>query len=307
MRNPLLRSIGVDQCSYLQNVVVTEADPDRAFYQEINQRLARVNDPRTIPNCIFLNAQNKLTIPTIVSPLETWEYQRRQSSDIDVIKEGGAVAASVYASAGVPELSRQAMTTQRAAILAALNATGQDFKRCGGVDLLQGSEGDAANNYFDEMDLFGAIVVRKGEVEYLAERGLAITGHGPPWALDLDVREDGRRPDIIRVCGTDGRRRLGLSWPHPILAPKFEPQGYTRLNRPNRPSVRFFAGKSKSAPIGAKFKTDLPPRQRIDAATLAERVELLERFVAWLTGHADRRAPDGGSVEMRLLRNLRTR
>ena len=69
MRNPLLRSTGVLNALFYESVVVTEADTDRAFYQEINERLQVGKPTWGIPNCLFLNAQNKQTIPTIVGPL----------------------------------------------------------------------------------------------------------------------------------------------------------------------------------------------------------------------------------------------
>ena len=69
MRNPLLRSIGVLDALFYNAVVVTEADADRAFYQEVNERLLQANDPRGIEGCLFLNAQNKQTVWDIVHPL----------------------------------------------------------------------------------------------------------------------------------------------------------------------------------------------------------------------------------------------
>ncbi|WP_158666408.1 AAA family ATPase, partial [Escherichia coli] len=68
MRNPLLRSIGVLNALFYNYVVVTEADADRAFYQEINERLLAAGDPRGIEGCLFLNAQNKQTVWDIVKP-----------------------------------------------------------------------------------------------------------------------------------------------------------------------------------------------------------------------------------------------
>jgi hypothetical protein len=35
----MLRSVGVLSGLFFQNVIVTEADADRAFYQEVNDRL----------------------------------------------------------------------------------------------------------------------------------------------------------------------------------------------------------------------------------------------------------------------------
>lgn len=69
MRNPLLRSTNVLSGLFYEFVVVTESDADRAFYQEINERLLRFKPDWGVPNCLFINAQNKQTVPTIVRPL----------------------------------------------------------------------------------------------------------------------------------------------------------------------------------------------------------------------------------------------
>ena len=61
MRNPLLRSTGVLNGLFYEFVVVTEADADRAFYQEMNERLLRFKPEWGIPNCLFLNAHGKHT------------------------------------------------------------------------------------------------------------------------------------------------------------------------------------------------------------------------------------------------------
>jgi len=63
MRNPLLRSVGVLSALFYEFVIVTESDADRAFYQEVNDRLLKFTD-KGIPNCLFLNAQNKQTVNT---------------------------------------------------------------------------------------------------------------------------------------------------------------------------------------------------------------------------------------------------
>jgi hypothetical protein len=68
MRNPLLRSTGVLGALFYEFVVVTESDADRAFYQEINERLLRLGGTNGIPNCLFLNAQNKQTVHHIIVP-----------------------------------------------------------------------------------------------------------------------------------------------------------------------------------------------------------------------------------------------
>ncbi|MCC6588294.1 MAG: AAA family ATPase, partial [Bryobacterales bacterium] len=50
MRHPLLRSTGVLSGLFYEFVVVTESDADRAFYQEVNERLLQLNPGWGIPN-----------------------------------------------------------------------------------------------------------------------------------------------------------------------------------------------------------------------------------------------------------------
>ncbi len=80
MRNPLLRSTGVLNGLFYEFVVVTESDADRAFYQEVNERLLRFEPDAGIPNCLFINAQNKQTIQTILRPLRNLEFLQLRSS-----------------------------------------------------------------------------------------------------------------------------------------------------------------------------------------------------------------------------------
>lgn len=68
MRHPLLRSTGILNGLFYEFVVVTESDTDRAFYQEINERLLQFKPEWGIKNCLFINAQNKQTVQTILRP-----------------------------------------------------------------------------------------------------------------------------------------------------------------------------------------------------------------------------------------------
>src|SRR5207247_11230495 len=54
MRHPLLRSTGVLSGLFYEFVVVTESDADRAFYQEVNERLLSFKPDSGIPNCLFI-------------------------------------------------------------------------------------------------------------------------------------------------------------------------------------------------------------------------------------------------------------
>src|SRR5437660_6602704 len=88
MLNPLLRSTGVLSGLFYEFVVVTEADADRAFYQEVNERLLRFKPEWGIPNCLFINAQNKQTLRTIIRPLRKLGIPAVGVADVDVLKDG---------------------------------------------------------------------------------------------------------------------------------------------------------------------------------------------------------------------------
>lgn len=165
MRHPLLRSVGVLNALFYNAVIVTEADADRAFYQEINERLLLANDPRGLEGCLFLNAQNKQTVWDIVQPLRELGIPAAGIVDIDVLKEGGAVWQKPMDGAYVPKLSHSALGTERSALLRAFEATGKDMKRDGGIKLLSGSDREACVNFLTKLADYGIFVVPSGEVE----------------------------------------------------------------------------------------------------------------------------------------------
>jgi hypothetical protein len=68
MNDPLLRSANALRALFHWAVIVTEADADRAFYEEINYRLQQ--GARGISDSLFMNAQNWQTVPRIVGPPE---------------------------------------------------------------------------------------------------------------------------------------------------------------------------------------------------------------------------------------------
>lgn len=165
MRNPLLRSVGVIGALFYNAVVVTESDADRAFYQEINERLLAASDPRGIIGCLFLNAQNKQTVWDIVKPLRELGIPAAGIVDIDVLKEGGAVWNKPLEGAFVPPLSHPGLHQERAALCQAFHGTGKDMKRDGGVSLLTSSDREACLGLFSRLALYGVFVVDRGELE----------------------------------------------------------------------------------------------------------------------------------------------
>lgn len=193
MRNPLLRSTGVLGGLFYEFVVVTESDPDRAFYQEINERLLRYKQDFGIPNCLFLNAQNKQTVRIIIRPLRQLGIPAAGIVDVDVLKEGGTVWKDLLSSGFVPSLEQDGLATLRAAAKQKFDATGRDMKRDGGLALLSPEDMEAVNNLFNRLQQYGLFVVRGGELESWLPN-LNGTGHGPNWLIDV-FQKMGEDPD----------------------------------------------------------------------------------------------------------------
>ncbi len=210
MRNPLLRSTGVLGGLFYEFVVVTESDTDRAFYQEINERLLRYAPERGIPNCLFLNAQNKQTVRTIIRPLRELGIPTAGVVDIDVLKEGGSVWTDFLSTGFVPDLEQGALATLRAAVKQKFDVSGRDMKRDGGAAILSRPDREAADNLFDRLQQYGLFVVRRGELESWLS-GLGGTGHGPTWLVDVfeKMGEDPDAQNYIRPSEGDVWEFLG--------------------------------------------------------------------------------------------------
>ncbi|HEY9711252.1 MAG TPA: AAA family ATPase, partial [Oculatellaceae cyanobacterium] len=204
MRNPLLRSTGVLSGLFYEFVIVTESDADRAFYQEINERLLRYKPELGIPNCLFINAQNKQTVQTIIKPLRELGIPAVGLVDIDILKDGGQVWTNFLKSSFVPELEHQSLANLRSAVKQKFDATGKEMKRDGGVELLSNSDKEAANNLFDKLAEYGLFIVRKGELESWLPN-LDASGHGPTWLINVfeKMGEDPESTDYLKPSDND--------------------------------------------------------------------------------------------------------
>ena len=204
MRNPLLRSTGVLEGLFYEFVVVAESDTDRAFYQEINDRLLAFKPEWGIPNCLFINAQNKQTVQTILKPLRSLGIPTVGIVDIDVLKEGGVVWTNFLQSGFLPEISHQPLSSLRAAIKKKLEETGSNMKKEGGLKLLNAKNKEAGNNLFDQLEEYGLFVVRSGELESWLP-ALGATGHGPSWLIETfeKMGEDPESDSYLRPKNAD--------------------------------------------------------------------------------------------------------
>lgn len=199
MRNPLLRSTGVLSGLFYEFVVVTESDTDRAFYQEINERLLKYAPDKGIPNCLFINAQNKQTVRTIIKPLRELGIPVAGIVDIDVLKEGGSVWAGFLESGYIPDLERQSLATLRSGLKKKFDETGKEMKRHGGINLLNDQDKEAAQNLLQQLGDYGLFVIPTGELEAWL-KDLGATGHGSEWLINIfeKMGEDTDSPDYVK-------------------------------------------------------------------------------------------------------------
>jgi hypothetical protein len=184
MRHPLLRSTGVLSGLFYESIVITESDADRAFYQEVNERLLRFKPEWGIPHCLFINAQNKQTIHTIIRPLRKLGIPAVGIFDIDALKEGGKVWSNLLECGSTPPLLKDSLSTMRSNILDALRSTGQDIKRDGGIEVLAELDKEAASILLNQLAEYGLFIIPNGELEYWLKE-LAVTGHGPEWLINI--------------------------------------------------------------------------------------------------------------------------
>ncbi len=183
MRNPLLRSTNVLRGIFYEFVVVTEGDSDRAFYQEINERLLRSKPEMGIANCLFLNAQNKQTVSDLLRPLRNLGIPVATIVDLDVLKEGGKVWKKFLKGGFFPELEHNSLADFRCKVhqkLEIKNAYGNG----GGIDKLNDSNREAAENLCSKLAEYGLFLVKEGELEcWLPE--LCVTGYKSHWLIEV--------------------------------------------------------------------------------------------------------------------------
>ncbi len=208
MRNPLLRSTGVLSGLFYEAVVVTEGDTDRAFYQEVNERLLRLKPEWGISNCLFINAQNKQTIHTIVNPLRKLGIPAAGVVDVDVMKEGGTVWTNLLKGIHIPTGSHKALSELRLSIHQASKAIEEDIgkklKRDGGISVLGADEKETAENLLEQLANYGVFVVPGGELESWLKH-LDVSGLKTDWLINMFERmgEDPDAPDYVRPADDD--------------------------------------------------------------------------------------------------------
>lgn len=176
MRNPFLRSSGVLSALFHDAAIVCEADTDRAFYQEVNERLIAV-DEGGVANGVFLNSNGKDTLRFIVQPLREMGIPAAAVVDLDVIKPG--TFKPLLQAALVPPPLANTLNSLKDQVYAAFQRANLEPKKVGvaALDRVNQEAAVALINYLSE---YGIFIVSSGEMERWLPEAQA-TGHGPRW------------------------------------------------------------------------------------------------------------------------------
>lgn len=209
MYDPLLRSANVLSGLFSRSVIVAEADTDRAFYQEINTRLLAIKDGRGVDNDLFLNAQNKQTVPRIVGLLRNMGVPAAGIVDLDVVADGGQNWANQVDALGVPAAMRRGLESSRVSTFDSLKEASGDcynklYKRDRGIELLSGGNRESAEAFIDNMAQYGLFVVPIGEVEgWLSQLNISRKKHAWLRQIFEKMGTDPKNADYVQPAQDD--------------------------------------------------------------------------------------------------------
>ena len=104
----------------------------------------------------------------------------------------------------MPSVSHIGLGQIRSQLRQKCEQSGKDMKRDGGIGILDGADGEAANNLFDQLQMYGLFVVRTGELESWLKR-LGAIGHGPSWLVDVfeKMGEEPEKSDYVKPTAGD--------------------------------------------------------------------------------------------------------
>lgn len=176
MHDPLLRSAQALRGLFHRCVIVTEADKDRAFYEEVNHRLQ--DQSRGISDALFLNAQNWQTIPRIVKPLRVLGIPAAAVMDLDVVLDANEWV-SIYEMLSIDDDKKHKIESLRKSCeeyLQSLPHTedGRKQYKINGTRSLGDKEQKELKQLIMLLEEYGLFIVEVGELEcWLSSTGVS--------------------------------------------------------------------------------------------------------------------------------------
>lgn len=184
MAHPLIRSTSFLDALFYKNAIVTESDSDRAFYQEINFRLSKFIPENSITDCIFLNAQNKQTVGTLVSELRNLGVPTASIIDLDFLRDGGAMFTEYLSSVNIPKSLHTTLETNKTTVKNYYKDLHDDFKtlKTKGISALQNEDLSPAELLLETLGKYGQFPVPVGELECWLPQ-VESHNHGSKWLI----------------------------------------------------------------------------------------------------------------------------
>lgn len=178
LRDPLLRSTGALQGLFHRAVVVTEADADRAFYDEANRRLREVG--RGVDDALFVNAQNWQTTARVAGPLRKLGIPAAVILDFDAITEASGWF-GLYDIMGLTPKERSSMEAERSwaeNLLKSLplDSSGEKLFKLKGLSAVSGTDKARMGSLLANLGARGVFIVPVGELErWLPQLGITVS------------------------------------------------------------------------------------------------------------------------------------
>ena len=182
MNDPLLRSTNLLRALFFRGVVVTEADADRALYDEVNYRL--LSNGEGIENVTFLNAQNWQTIPRLVKPLRTIGVAAASIMDFDVLMS--KEFKRLWNLVPEPEPVLNTLREQRKKVCSLLEQEGRDNCKKLGLRAFSGKDRELVERFVEQLAQYGLFFVTVGELEcWFSYLGIAKHSKKAIWLNEL--------------------------------------------------------------------------------------------------------------------------
>ena len=186
MRDPYLRSTGMLDALFHKGAVVGEHDVDRAFYNEINERLLKYSHGG-VRNCVFLNGHGWQSLKEIIRPLREMGVPAAAVVDLDVIKR--PELADLLEAASVPVSLRSSLGGMRGQADGAFKA--RNLESSDGMIQLPAVDRACAEALIKTLEEYGVFIVSVGR----AEKWLA--------SLHVDASKRNWLPAMFARLGSD--------------------------------------------------------------------------------------------------------
>jgi predicted ATP-dependent endonuclease of OLD family len=162
-KQPILRSTGVIQSLFHPAVIITEGDSDRIVYEEINRQLMEQNEHSK--DVLFLKTSGKSSIYKIIKPLRELGIPAVAIVDLDFIKsEHQKDWDNLIKACQIDAININSKRKQVLEIFFKNTRVSEPIKN-GGINNLTDQDKKIAEDFLDELALYGLYVVPIGEVE----------------------------------------------------------------------------------------------------------------------------------------------